>query len=162
MNKRNYSQRSNYLCGTNVLNLLPFYAQTINIPGLNFSLPEIGGRNGARISLSSDGVVFNTLSIDMIMDEDYQLYKDINKIIFDHLNVETGTFVEFTFDFWCEVTDDLGKSVMKIEYYNCRIESIGDLSLDTMDDSTEHTMNMEIKFDYFKLIDQNNIPSLRI
>ena len=49
---------------------------------------------------------------------------------------------------------------MKIEYHNCQIESVGDISLDTQDDGTQHTMSMELKFDYFT-IEKDERPKLR-
>ena len=153
MNYRNYAQKTNFTCGTETFDLLPFFATSINIPGINFSLPEVGGKFGTRINVSSDSIAFNSLSIEVLLDEDYKIYKEIMEVVFTHINVESGTFAEFDFDFWCEVNDDMGAKVMKIEYYNCRIESVGDLSLDTSDDTTEQVFSLEIKFDYFKIIE---------
>ncbi len=162
MNKRNYAQRSNYMCGTDTLDLLPFYVQTLNLPGMNFGLPEIGGRTGVKLHMTSDTVTFTSLSMEILIDEDYQIYKDIAGLITKHMNVETGSYADFFFDFWIAVTDDMGRVVMKIEYYNCRIESIGDLSLDSQDDTTEQTLPLELMFDYFKISDTGNMPTLSI
>lgn len=161
MNTRNYSQRSNFTCGSEALELLPFYVQTINIPGVSFSLPELSGRGGVKLNMSGDSVTFNSLSTEIILDEDYMIYKEINDIIFKHINLETGTYADFSFDFWMEMTDDMGKSIMKVEYYNCRIESLGDLSLDATDDTTEQTFSLDLKYDWHKVI-YNNIPALRV
>lgn len=164
MNTRNFSQKSNYKCGSAELDLLPFYVQTCNIPGMNFSLPEIGGRSGLKLNLSNDNVTFNSLSLTVIIDEDFQIYKEFTDIVFKSINLEAGSFANRSFDFWVEITDDMGKNVMKVEYSGCRIESIGDLELDSADDSTEHTFSVEIKFDYYKIIfpDSTSTPSLRI
>lgn len=161
-NRRNYAQKSNFMCGTDALDLLPFYVQTLNIPGMSFSLPEIGGRYGTKLNMSSDSVTFGSLSLEVIVDEDYQIFKDIVKIITDHLNVESGTFADFSFDFWTSITDDMGKVIMKVEYFNCRIESLGDVSLDAMDETTESTFSMELKFDYYKIVDNGTVPTLSI
>jgi hypothetical protein len=151
MNIRNYSLKTNYICGSNTLDLLPFYVTNINIPGLNFSLPEIGGRSGIKLNMSSDSVTFNGLSMEILMDEDYKVYNEIMNIVFSHINVETGTYADFSFHFWCEVKDDMGKNIMKIDYYDCRIETVGDLTLDSTDETTEQTFNMDLKYDYFKI-----------
>jgi hypothetical protein len=37
--------------------------------------------------------------------------------------------------------------------YNCRIENIGDISLSTQEDVTEHLMSLEFKFDYYEIVD---------
>ncbi|MCK5535520.1 MAG: hypothetical protein KAI79_01770 [Bacteroidales bacterium] len=162
MNYRNYSQKTNYTCGTEAFDLLPFYATAVNIPGVNFSLPEVGGRSGTKLSVSADNVSFNNLSLEILVDEDYKIYNEIMDIIFDHINVESGSFADFSFDFWCEVNDDMGKKVMKIEYYNCKIESVGDLSLDSSDDVPEQMFSLDIRFDYFKIIKNEITPELTV
>ncbi len=151
-NTRNYSQKSNFMCGSEELDLLPFYVTSINVPGITFSIPEVNTRNGTMINLSPDVIEFNSLSMELLLDEDYNLYKEVMDLIFKNINVESGTFADNVFQFWCEVTDDLGKSVMKIEYYNCRIESVGDLQLDTTDETTETVFSLELKYDYFKIV----------
>jgi len=162
MNTRNYSQKTNYLCGADVLDILPFYAQTLSIPGLNMSIQEIGGRTGARIGLSGNSVEFNELTIDVLLDEDYLVWKELTDVIFTHIDVSTGVYSDFSFNFWTEVTNNLGKSILKIEYLNCRIESIGDLELTTTDDDLT-TFSLTIKYDYYNIIDlsTNNNPTLR-
>jgi len=80
-----------------------------------------------------------------------------------YINIDDGTFKNEVFNFWTAVTNAMGKDVMKIEYYNCIIESISDLELNTGDDITEQTFNMSIKYDFFKVIPLNiNKPTLRV
>lgn len=43
MNKRNYYQKTNWLGGSDKFEELPFYLTNVNIPGINFNLPEVGG-----------------------------------------------------------------------------------------------------------------------
>lgn len=162
MNKRNYAQSSNYMCGTDALDILPFYVQTLNIPGVTFGLPEVGGRTGVMMNLASDTVQYSPLSLELILDEDYQVFKDIQKIVSNSIDVETGTFNDIYYDFWTAVTDDMGKVVMKVEYYNCRIESVGDLSLDATNEVTELTLSLELKYDYYKISDNLNVPTLAV
>ena len=159
INTRNYSQKTNYKCGSETFDLLPFYATSVTLPGVTQNLPEISGRNGAPISMSPANITFNGLSVSVLLDEDYKIWIELmNKI---RVNPEEGTFNNEYFDFWIEVTNDMGHHVMKIEYYSCNIESITDLELATNDDITEQTFTLEIKYDYFKII-QNNVPSLKI
>jgi len=162
INTRNYSQKTNYKCGSSDLDILPFFIQTMSIPGINFNSPEIGGRTGSKFNLASDSVTFNNLSLDIVLDEDYLVYKEIMNLIFSKINVETGTFSDNIFSLWVEMTDDMGKTVMKIEYNNCRFESVGDIQLDVMDDSTETTFSVDIKYDYYSIIYSDNTPTLRV
>lgn len=151
MNTRNYAQKSNFLCGSDKLPLVPFYAQTINIPGITMSQPTVGGRAGFKTNLSADSVEFGSLTMEVLIDEDYRIYQEINDIVFNHINLETGSYKEFYFDFWLQVVDDMGKFVLKVDYFNCSITSIGDINFDTSDETTESVFSIDMKYDYHKV-----------
>jgi len=159
INTRNYSQKTNYQCGASEMNLLPFYATEVSLPGVSTNVIETSGRAGAAINMSPTDMIFNPLSVTVLLDEDYKVWQDIMNSI--HIDVETGTFENKYFNFWIEVFNDMGKSVMKIEYYSCTIESISDLELTTNDDTTEQTFTLDIKYDWFKII-KNDVPVLRV
>jgi len=159
INTRNYSQKTNFTCGSSTLDLLPFYVTTLNVPSITTTIQEISGRSGASVNIAPANITFNTLSLEILLDEDYQVFKDVHKHIY--VDVEQGTFECKYFDFWTEFTDDMGKTVMKIEYYGCQVESIGELSLATNDDITEQMFELSLKFDYFKIVN-NEVPTLRV
>ena len=152
MNYNNLAQKTNYTAGSNKLNLTPFYLTNVNIPGLNFSYPEIGGRFGTKVFMAGDNIQYNTLSFEMLIDEDFNLYNEFFDKVVENINVESGSFADNTFDFWVEINNNKGNKLMKFEFYNCRIESLGDIQLDSQDDITEHNMTVEVKYDYFKRI----------
>ena len=153
MNYNNLAQLTNWTAGTDKFPLMPFYLTSVNIPGMNFSLPETGSRFGARINLSSDTVSYNTLSFDFLIDENFEIYKTFYSYIKDNINPDKGTFADISFNMWLELNNSKGNKILKFEFYNARIESLGDIELNTTNPETEMTMNMSIKFDYFKIID---------
>lgn len=159
INTRNYSQKTNYMCGSNTMDLLPFYVTTLNLPGITTNVQELSGRQGAITNLTPATMSFNSLSLEVLLDEDFKIYRDIIKNI--KIDVKTGTFESAYFDFWTSFTDDMGKVIMKVEYHDCIIESLGELSFATNDDTTEQTFSIDIKFDYFEIVDNDNIPTLR-
>ena len=161
MNYNNLAQKTNYAAGSEQLELLPFYLTSVSIPGISFNLQQVGGRTGSRMSLSGDTIEFNSLSFEILIDEDFKVYNEFMDIIFKHINVESGTFADFSFDFWIEINNSKSKHLMKYEFYNCRIENVGDIQLDTTDDITEHTMSVELKYDYYNIIKNEEIPLLR-
>lgn len=161
MNYNNFSQKTNYIAGSAALNLTPFYLSTVNIPGITFNHPEIGSRPGARLTLQGDTVTYNSLSFEMLIDEDFKIYHEFMDRIVDAVNPETGSFANREFDFWIQIDNNKGTKLFKIEFYNCRIESIGDIQLDSQDETTEHTMSAELKYDYFKIIKSEDIPTIR-
>ncbi len=61
-------------------------------------------------------------------------------------------FNNIPFTFWVELNDNKSHKILKFEFYNCRIENIGDIELDTTNPETEITMDLSLKFDYFKIV----------
>lgn len=163
MNYNNLAQKTNYVAGSDKLDLLPFYLTTVNLPGINLSHPEVGGRSGSRLNLTGDTLTYNSLSFEMLIDEDFNLYHEFMDKVFANIDPEDGTFDNVEFDFWVEVNNSKGNKLFKIEFSNCRIESVGDVLLDTQDDITEYTMSVDVKYDYYKIIKSGaGIPSLAI
>lgn len=161
MNYHNLAQKTNYIAGSDKLQLLPFYLTNVNIPGINFSHPEIGGRYGSKLNVIGDSITYNSLSFEMLIDEDFLIYHEFTDKIIQSINPEKGTFASIEFDFWIQINNNKGNKLFKIEFYNCKIESLGDIMLDTQDDITEHTLSVEIKYDYYKIIKSQQIPILR-
>ena len=159
MNYNNLAQKTNWTAGTDKFPLVPFYLTNISIPGMNFSVPETGSRFGARINLASDTITYNSLSFDFLIDEDFEIYKTFYDYIYQSINPEKGTFADTSFDLWVELNNSKSNKIMKFEFYNCRIESIGDIELDTTSDETEIVMNLGLKFDYFKILN-DTMPSV--
>lgn len=159
MNYNNLAQKTNWTAGTDRFPLVPFYLTNISIPGMNFSVPETGSRFGARINLASDTITYNSLSFDFLIDEDFEIYKTFYDYIYQSINPEKETFADSSFDLWVELNNSKSNKIMKFEFYNCRIESIGDIELDTTSDETEIVMNLGLKFDYFKILN-DMMPSV--
>lgn len=149
MNYSNLAQRTNFIASSDKFYNVPFFLTSVNIPGISIQHPEIGGRGGAALNIQGNTVTFNTLSLEMLIDEDYLIYEELMNIINKNVDVENGTFKDFFFNFFVEVTNSKGNKVMKVDFYNCRIESIGDIELNTQDESNEMTLSLELKYDYF-------------
>lgn len=153
MNYHNLAQKTNWTAGSDKFPLMPFYLTNVSIPGMSFSIPETGSRFGSRINLASDTVNYNSLSFDFLIDEDFEIYKTFYKYLLESINPESSNYADKSFNLWLELNNSKSHKILKFEFYNCRIENISDIELDTTDDSTEITMNLGIKFDYFKLLD---------
>lgn len=153
MNYHNYAQKTNFIGGSTKFKDIVFYITSVNIPGMSFTLPEVGGRYSTKVLLPSDKMQFSGLSFEFIIDENFMLYKQFISHIFKSINPEDGTFNNDPFEFWLQINNNKGNKVMYIEFYGCRMENIGDINLNTQDDTTENTMTLELRYDYFKLID---------
>ena len=164
-NGRNFSQRSNILAGSDAFSALPFFLQSINIPGINYSHPEIGGRWGTKIVMNADNVDFGQLSFTILLDEAFEVYDEIMTLAKSQLDNDTGELTQKSFEFWITVTDGKGSEVIKWTFQNAKIESIGDLQYDYTSDDTNFTLDMSLKFDNFdyKILNKvSSLPSLKI
>ncbi|UOK16723.1 tail completion and sheath stabilizer protein [Vibrio phage phiKT1024] len=158
-NYNNFAQRTNWIAGSDKFEKVPMYLTTVNIPGINFSHPEVGGRNSTKINLGGDTISYNNLTFDMLVDEDMMIYKELMSIVYKNVDVNNGTFKDFYFDFWIELNNNKGNHIMKLEFFNCRLESISDIILDAQDSSTEFLLSVELQYDYFEII---NNPTLEL
>lgn len=153
MNIHNFAQRTNWTAGSDKFPLIPFFLTNVSIPGMSFSIPETGSRFGARLNLGSDTISYNTLSFDFLIDENFDIYKSFYKNITECIDVNNGTFKNEVFNFWIQLKDSKSSTdILKFEFYNCRIESIGDIELDTTNPETEITLNLTIKYDYYEIV----------
>lgn len=150
MNYGNLAQKTNYTLGSHKLDLGPIYLQSVNIPGINFSHIETSTRSGARLTVTGDTLTFNNLSFEMLIDEDFKVYFEFMDKVFKNVNPENGTFASQEFDLWLQFHNNKGNPLFKLNFYNCRIETISDISLDNMSDEVVNTLAVDIKYDYFK------------
>jgi hypothetical protein len=161
-NYNNLAQKTNYTAGSDKLDLAHLYLTSVNIPGVNLAHPEVSGRSGARLVLPGDALTFNSLSFELLVDEDFQIYHEFMGKVFENINPISGEFANVEFDFWVQINNSKGNKLFKMEFHSCRVESVSDIQLDTTDDMTEFTLPIEIKYDYFS-IDKGDgaIPVLR-
>ena len=150
MNYNNLAQATNFIAGSDKFEKVPFYLTSVNIPGVNVQGSEVGGRGGTSINLSGGSIEFNRLAFEMLIDEDFLIYQELMDVIRENVNVPDGTFDDLSFDFFVEVSNSKGHKVLKMDFYNCRIESISDIFLNTQDDGTEYILGVDLVYDYFE------------
>lgn len=159
MNYNNLSQKTNFTAGSSAFTNVPFFITALNIPGFNLGHNQLGARGGSRAISSADTITWNTLSLDLLIDEDLKIYSELMAIIRQNIDANTGNFDDFVFDFWIELNNNKGNKILKLEFKDCRIDSIGDIQLDAQDDITEHIMNFSMLYDYYT-IESNTVPTL--
>jgi len=162
MNIANLAQKTNFIAGSDKLKLTELYLTTVNLPGVTIDHPELSAGAGAKLNLTGDNITYNTLSFNLLVDEDFLIYHEFMGKIFNNVNPESGSFANIEFDFWVQINNSKGHKLFKIDFTNCRVESIEDIEFDTASDETEFTLDVEIKYDYFT-IDRGQIaPKLAV
>jgi len=166
MNVNNFAQKTNFSAGSEALQLTEMYLQSVNIPGMSFSHPRISGRSGTQLNLTGDTITFNDLSFELLVDENFQIYHEFTNKIFNTVNPLSGSFASIEFDFWVQVNDSKGYPLFKIVFNTCRVESIGDIDLNSTSEETEFLLPVQIKYNYFNIELANNSssvnPTLRV
>lgn len=160
-NYHNFAQSTNWMGGSDSFEHVPFYLTSVNIPGISLGHPEIGGRASTIMNVPADVVNYNTLTFEMLIDEDFKIFKEMMGIVQKGINVQSGNFGTFSFDFWVELTNSKGNKIMKLDFSNCRIAGIGDIVLDTQAETTEYTMSVEIIFDYYEIEDNPTMTLIK-
>jgi hypothetical protein len=155
MNYSNLAQKTNWIAGSDKFKHLPFYLTFCNIPGINFNHPDAGGSGSAKLNLQGDTLTYNPLSIEVLLDEDFIIYHEFMEKIEQSISVDNASFAPIEFDFWIQINNNNGHKLFKMEFYNCRIENIADIILDSTDETTEYTLPIDIRYDYYKRIPNN-------
>jgi hypothetical protein len=150
MNTNNFHQKSNFTAGGSLFDKSTYYLTSVNIPGLSLSPIEVGGRGSSKMQLSPDTITWSPLTFDVLIDEDFEVYKEINDIFRKNIKAD-GTFEDLYFDFWVEVSNNKGNKIMKLDFTNCRLTSISDIFMDTQDDTTEHTLSIDLIYDTYDI-----------
>ena len=146
----NYSHSTNIIAGTDAFDVSTFYLQSINIPGVSFSHPELSSRGGARFSLNADTTQYGQLSFSVLIDEKMIMYAEVMSVI--QKQIKQNTFTSFAFDFWIAVTDNFGNEVIKWTFTNCKFESIGDMTYNYSSTETEMLLDITLKYDVMEFI----------
>lgn len=145
----NYSRSSNYRIYLPILKNIVNYAQTISMPGFSFSLPEYGGFTGSKIYNAPDSVSYDSLTINLLLDEKYDIYKQLLNFIRQSVHPNNGTFKNISFTMAVEVVDNKGYDTFKVFFEGCRVESIGGFDFSSNSEDVEQTLSLTIKFDDF-------------
>ncbi len=152
-NLRNFTHSSNYVFQTNLFSEeeTNYAIQEVQLPGLSFSHIQ-AGRQSAMLNLQGDTIQFNDLTLNLIVDEKLQVWKDVvNKMIRmrDAYSTHGESIEDMSF---LEIHDDNSKLVLKLEFSGCMISSIDDLTFTTISEDEIITCAVTIKYDYYQIV----------
>ena len=150
-NTRNFTHNSNFFFGTNLFgDEALFNIQTCNLPGLNFAHIQ-AGKQSSMLNFQADTLNFNDLTVDIIVDEKLEIWKDIAGSLLKMRDAETGFSEMIEKNSWLEIQDDNAHKVLKLKFSNCLIESIDDLVYNTNADDEIITCSVTIRYDYYEI-----------
>lgn len=162
-NTNNLAQPTNFMCGSGSLEFTEKYCTSLTIPGMTMNHPFLTSGLGGALNLQGDNVMLNSISLSLIIDENFNIYFEFMNKINAGVNMENGTFNDIVFDFFIEINNSKGNPIFKINLIDARVQSIGDIILDTTDTNTEMLLPIELVFnrmDFTKIGDKLPILSL--
>lgn len=150
----NFADASRYLVGSDTLKLTPFYLKDFQIPGVSLSHPELSNRSGTKLHVSADSITFDNLDLNVIIDSEFLTYFELLDWITNTVNVPLGRFSNETdFNLWVRVMDDKYNLRFRLDFHNCRINSLGGINL-SPDTEVGFTVPVNISYDYFTYCNQ--------
>lgn len=152
-NANNIAQKTNFILGTSRLPKSIMMVQTVSIPGITANhVSGIGGRFGVQLHVGADSTEYSEVSFDVLLDEDLEIFREVLSLMQKQVQPGTGVFEDLDWEFWLQVNNNKGHPLFRIDFVHSRLASIGDISLDSMDDS-QNTMTLTITYDYYTLSD---------
>jgi len=153
MSTRNFTHNSNFFFQTNLFTEeeTSYAIQECPLPGMSFSHVQVSGRSVLG-NLQGDTLTFNDLSINLIIDEELLVWKEIAKKMLEMRNPENNLSEQIEKYSYLEIHDDNSNIVLKLEFVGCMIESIDDLSYNTTSQDEIITCGVTIKYDYYNIV----------
>lgn len=155
MNNRNLAKETEIVAITNVFNpeAVEYNIYATNLPGYNSSAPQTGSRFGHPIYNEPDSLDYNPLSLEFVIDENFEVWKEIVKVGRQYLNdgLKEKNIILF-------IKDTHGKTLIKVVYTDCVPISVSDLdySMDT-DDELPLKVTVDFQYNGFDIIDEKDI-----
>jgi len=154
LNKRNFTHNSNFVFASNLFEdkEVEYFLQEVNLPGINFNHITTSV-SAVPLVLQGDTPQYNDLMLSFILDEELILWKEIFKKLTLMRNPENS--YGDNDEKWGNliIQDDNSKEILKLEFHNLRIESVGDLEFNSNSEDEELTLSVTVKYDYFIILD---------
>lgn len=146
----NFAQKTNFICGCPQIPGLEFYLQDVSLPGVSVELAEAKTFALSKY-LAGTAHSYGTLSFTVLIDEDFEIYDMFFKNIVDSKSLINGTYAQIEYDLYIQVFNNKGRPLFTEFFKGCVLQSIGDVSLSSTDNSVTNTFTAEFKFDWLEI-----------
>lgn len=139
---------------------IEFFAQSVNLPSLSLAPAELPFRQ-ARLPMPGDTLSFGELTINMLLDEDLNSYKEmynwmVRLVKEKHVTAQEALLndkVASTTDIIITALTSHNNSNVKIQYHDAVPTSLGDVNVEANNSSVEYiVVPISFRFTYFELI----------
>lgn len=150
---RNFSHNSNFVFQTNLFEdeETIYGIQGVNLPGVNFTHVQVQ-RSAIMGNIQGDTMIYNDLSVQLIMDEKLVIWKSIMSKLQKMREPGHSTSEQIERMGYLIIQDDNANQMLKLEFTGMMIESIDDLQFASNSDDEIITCGVTIKYDYFTVV----------
>ena len=152
----NYAQKTNFIAGCPQIPGMEFYLHDVSLPGITLDLQEAKTFALTKY-VAATSHSYGSLSFSVLIDEDFVIYDEFFNQIVNAKALINGTYAQIEFDFFVQVYNNKGKLLFTEFFKNCMLESIGDVSLTSTDNTVTNTFDVNFKFDWLE-IQRDGLP----
>lgn len=157
MSNTNVTQSSNFIFSltSNKLKQLDFYVTEFTGLGLSFTEVTPNAYMGQIIKRPGDTITFNDITLQVVVDEDYEVLQEIYDSIMSVKNIAENTIDwNQTFGGILYAASNRNNFKKKIEFTNCWIKDVGDLILTTTQTTADPViLTVTLAFDSYEISD---------
>jgi len=152
----NYAQKTNFIAGCPQIPGMEFYLHDVSLPGITLDLQEAKTFALTKY-VAATSHSYGSLSFSVLIDEDFVIYDEFFNQIVNAKALINGTYAQIEFDFFVQVYNNKGKLLFTEFFKDCMLESIGDVSLTSTDNTVTNTFDVNFKFDWLE-IQRDGLP----
>lgn len=153
-NLRNNALSTTSLFTSTLLNKDTYYrVQKVNLPGLSISNIETAMNMGIALNFPGTTVQYQLLTLTLIIDTQLNAWKEIVRYFQRLSTVNEGYNEDLTHMSLLQIYDSKNNYLFKIEFYGCLLHTLSDLDYDTTGNNEEFTIQIQIHYDYYKIVD---------
>ena len=152
----NYAQKTNFIAGCPQIPGMEFYLHDVSLPGITLDLQEAKTFALTKY-VAATSHSYGSLNFSVLIDEDFVIYDEFFNQIVNAKALINGTYAQIEFDFFVQVYNNKGKLLFTEFFKDCMLESIGDVSLTSTDNTVTNTFDVNFKFDWLE-IQRDGLP----
>jgi len=128
-----------------------FNVNSMVLPTISLDPPQMNTRAGANVAIAADTAVYTDLSVEIIIDKNWEVFDYVYSYFLQGLNVENGQFSHYkNFELWAEVVDGEGNRMKKFNFHSCRLMEFTGFEMNPNDPEDAHqTMSLTFNITYY-------------
>ena len=155
MNAKNFNHSSNIYFGCDLFSR-DFIAnvQRVNLPGISFNNISMD-KMATHFFKQGCTPVYSTLSLDLIIDENLNIWKEMVNKLQTMTSVGVGDLTMTEFTSFIHIFNEKDKSILKIDFIDCILNSLGDIQFESTGDDTELVTTLTIDYAFYRINDKH-------